>query len=82
MLCIDPDSEVAVFAKRTVRDLKLPPAFITQIASSIQVNGIARLPIPLLVLVDFDTLIALFIHSYVLFVGLCLPVAASRISIT
>ncbi|KAE8077164.1 hypothetical protein FH972_015754 [Carpinus fangiana] len=32
----DPDSEVAVFAKRTVRDLKLPPAFITQIASSIQ----------------------------------------------
>ncbi|KAB1213717.1 Chromatin structure-remodeling complex protein BSH [Morella rubra] len=32
----DPDSEVAVFAKRTVKDLKLPPAFITQIASSIQ----------------------------------------------
>ncbi|XP_050239553.1 chromatin structure-remodeling complex protein BSH isoform X3 [Quercus robur] len=32
----DPDSEVVVFAKRTVKDLKLPPAFITQIASSIQ----------------------------------------------
>ncbi|XP_075655507.1 chromatin structure-remodeling complex protein BSH [Castanea sativa] len=32
----DPDSEVVLFAKRTVKDLKLPPAFITQIASSIQ----------------------------------------------
>ncbi|KAH9766648.1 Chromatin structure-remodeling complex protein BSH [Citrus sinensis] len=32
----DPDSEVVVFAKRTVRDLKLPPQFITQIAQSIQ----------------------------------------------
>ncbi|CAH2053462.1 unnamed protein product [Thlaspi arvense] len=32
----DPDSEVAVFAKRTVKDLKLPPAFVTQIAQSIQ----------------------------------------------
>jgi hypothetical protein len=55
MLYIDPDSEVAVFAKRTVRDLKLPPAFITQIASSIQVNGIAHLPPTSLVMVDFDT---------------------------
>eukprot|EP00261_Vitis_vinifera_P034585 XP_019075828.1 PREDICTED: chromatin structure-remodeling complex protein BSH isoform X2 [Vitis vinifera] len=33
---IYPDSEVVVFAKRTVKDLKLPPAFITQIAQSIQ----------------------------------------------
>ncbi|KAL3503806.1 hypothetical protein ACH5RR_033647 [Cinchona calisaya] len=32
----DPDSEVVVFAKRTVKDLKLPPAFVTQIAQSIQ----------------------------------------------
>ncbi|KAI4364528.1 hypothetical protein MLD38_020606 [Melastoma candidum] len=32
----DPDSEVVVFAKRTVKDLQLPPAFITQIAQSIQ----------------------------------------------
>ncbi|KAF5179003.1 hypothetical protein FRX31_031410, partial [Thalictrum thalictroides] len=32
----DPDSEVVVFAKRTVKDLKLPPAFITHIAQSIQ----------------------------------------------
>lgn len=32
----DPDSEVVVFAKRTTKDLKLPPAFVTQIASSIQ----------------------------------------------
>ncbi|KAK6921409.1 SNF5/SMARCB1/INI1 [Dillenia turbinata] len=32
----DPDSEVAVFAKRTVKDLKLPPTFMTQIAQSIQ----------------------------------------------
>lgn len=32
----DPDSEVVVFAKRTVRDLKLTPAFVTQIAQSIQ----------------------------------------------
>ncbi|KAK3003189.1 hypothetical protein RJ639_019918 [Escallonia herrerae] len=32
----DPDSEVVVFAKRTVKDLKLPPAFITQIVQSIQ----------------------------------------------
>ncbi|KAJ4721858.1 Chromatin structure-remodeling complex protein BSH [Melia azedarach] len=32
----DPDSEVVVFAKRTVKDLKLPPQFITQIAQSIQ----------------------------------------------
>ena len=36
---IDPDSEVVIFAKRTVKDLKLPPAFITQIAQSIQVSG-------------------------------------------
>ncbi|KAH1116711.1 hypothetical protein GYH30_046215, partial [Glycine max] len=27
-----------VFAKRTAKDLKLPPAFVTQIAQSIQVN--------------------------------------------
>ncbi|KAF4399333.1 hypothetical protein G4B88_022416 [Cannabis sativa] len=32
----DPDSEIVVFAKRTVKDLKLPPAFVTHIASSIQ----------------------------------------------
>ncbi|KAJ0980039.1 hypothetical protein J5N97_015513 [Dioscorea zingiberensis] len=32
----DPDSEVANFAKRTVKDLKLPPSFMTQIAQSIQ----------------------------------------------
>ncbi|XP_031498950.1 chromatin structure-remodeling complex protein BSH isoform X3 [Nymphaea colorata] len=32
----DPDSEVVVFARRTVKDLKLPPAFITPIAQSIQ----------------------------------------------
>ncbi|XP_075082665.1 chromatin structure-remodeling complex protein BSH isoform X2 [Nicotiana tabacum] len=34
----DPDSEVVVFAKRTVKDLKLPPGFITQIAQSIQLD--------------------------------------------
>ncbi|PON64829.1 SNF5/SMARCB1/INI [Trema orientale] len=32
----DPDSEIVVFAKRTVKDLKLPPVFVTHIASSIQ----------------------------------------------
>ncbi|VFQ91079.1 unnamed protein product [Cuscuta campestris] len=32
----DPDTEVGLFAKRTVKDLKLPPAFVTQIAQSIQ----------------------------------------------
>ncbi|CAL1386268.1 unnamed protein product [Linum trigynum] len=32
----DPDSEVSVFAKRTQKDLKLPLAFATQIAQSIQ----------------------------------------------
>lgn len=32
----DPDSEIVVFAKRTVKDLKLPPIFVTQIAQSIQ----------------------------------------------
>lgn len=32
----DPDSEVANFSKRTVKDLKLPPAFMTQITQSIQ----------------------------------------------
>ncbi|XP_050216350.1 chromatin structure-remodeling complex protein BSH [Mercurialis annua] len=32
----DPDSEVVVFAKRTAKDLKLPPAFVMQIAQSIQ----------------------------------------------
>lgn len=32
----DPDSEIVVFAKRTVKDLKLPPVFITHIATSIQ----------------------------------------------
>ncbi|KAL5717167.1 hypothetical protein ACHQM5_010230 [Ranunculus cassubicifolius] len=32
----DPDSEVMVFAKRTVKDLKLPPAFISQIVQAIQ----------------------------------------------
>ncbi|PKA54614.1 Chromatin structure-remodeling complex protein BSH [Apostasia shenzhenica] len=31
----DPDSEVANFAKRTVKDLKLPPTFISQICQSI-----------------------------------------------
>ncbi|KAG0497942.1 hypothetical protein HPP92_002633 [Vanilla planifolia] len=31
----DPDSEVIMFAKRTVKDLKLPAAFITQISQSI-----------------------------------------------
>ena len=48
MLYIDPDSEVVVFAKRTVKDLKLPPAFITQIAQSIQVNEFTFLYIHLL----------------------------------
>ncbi|MQM02333.1 hypothetical protein Taro_035098 [Colocasia esculenta] len=32
----DPDSEVISFAKRTVKDLKLPPIFVTHIAQSIQ----------------------------------------------
>ncbi|XP_009353450.1 chromatin structure-remodeling complex protein BSH isoform X1 [Pyrus x bretschneideri] len=32
----DPDSEIVVFAKRTAKDLKLPPGFITGIASAIQ----------------------------------------------
>ncbi|XP_057445168.1 chromatin structure-remodeling complex protein BSH-like [Lotus japonicus] len=31
----DPDHEVGVFARRTVKDLKLPPPFVTQIAQSI-----------------------------------------------
>lgn len=35
----DPDSEVVSFAKRAVKDLKLPPTFMTQIAQSIQVSG-------------------------------------------
>lgn len=33
---VDPDSEIVVFAKRTVKDMKLPPVFVTHIASSIQ----------------------------------------------
>ncbi|VVA37524.1 PREDICTED: SWI/SNF-related [Prunus dulcis] len=32
----DPDSEIVVFARRTAKDLKLPPGFITVIASAIQ----------------------------------------------
>ncbi|CAA6663672.1 unnamed protein product [Spirodela intermedia] len=32
----DPDSEVISFAKRTIKDLKLPPTFITHVAQSIQ----------------------------------------------
>ncbi|KAI3980879.1 hypothetical protein MKX01_025444 [Papaver californicum] len=32
----EPDSEVVLFAKRTVKDLKLPPALINQISQSIQ----------------------------------------------
>ncbi|WCJ32002.1 SWI/SNF-related matrix-associated actin-dependent regulator of chromatin subfamily B member 1 [Euphorbia peplus] len=32
----DPDSEIVVFSKRTAKDLKLPPAFVMQIAQSIQ----------------------------------------------
>lgn len=32
----DPDSEILVFARRTVKDLKLPQAFNTQISQSIQ----------------------------------------------
>ncbi|XP_020267508.1 chromatin structure-remodeling complex protein BSH isoform X2 [Asparagus officinalis] len=32
----DPDSEVINFSRRTVKDLKLPPAFMTQITQSIQ----------------------------------------------
>lgn len=42
---IDPDSEVVVFAKRTAKDLKLPPAFVMQIAQSIQVSSYSFLPI-------------------------------------
>lgn len=34
----DPDSEIVVFAKRTAKDLKLPPGFITVMASAIQVG--------------------------------------------
>ncbi|KAG5575469.1 hypothetical protein H5410_055603, partial [Solanum commersonii] len=39
----DPDSEVVVFARRTVKDLKFPTAFVTQIAQSIQIakQGVA-----------------------------------------
>ncbi|KAI5572334.1 hypothetical protein POPTR_010G004100v4 [Populus trichocarpa] len=32
----DPDSEITIFAKRTVKDLKLPPPFIMHIVQSIQ----------------------------------------------
>ncbi|KAL6294051.1 hypothetical protein ACE6H2_002193 [Prunus campanulata] len=32
----DPDSEIVVFARRTAKDLKLPPGFITVMASAIQ----------------------------------------------
>ncbi|KMS98603.1 hypothetical protein BVRB_3g070460 [Beta vulgaris subsp. vulgaris] len=32
----DPDSEIAVFARKTAKDLKLPSGFVTQIAQSIQ----------------------------------------------
>lgn len=32
----DPESDVTMFAKRTVKDLKLPPTFIAQIYQSIQ----------------------------------------------
>ncbi|XP_039030602.1 chromatin structure-remodeling complex protein BSH-like isoform X2 [Hibiscus syriacus] len=32
----DPDSEVVMFAKRTVKDLKLSPGFLPQIVQSIQ----------------------------------------------
>ncbi|XP_068660055.1 chromatin structure-remodeling complex protein BSH isoform X3 [Aristolochia californica] len=34
----DPDSEVGLFARRTVKDLKLPPAFVTQIVQSINLD--------------------------------------------
>ncbi|GJV51566.1 chromatin structure-remodeling complex protein BSH [Tanacetum coccineum] len=34
----DPESDVTMFAKRTVRDLKLPPTFVAPIYQSIQVN--------------------------------------------
>lgn len=33
----DADNEIAIFARRTVKDLKLPPAFFSQISQSIQV---------------------------------------------
>ncbi|KAK9071671.1 hypothetical protein SSX86_008100 [Deinandra increscens subsp. villosa] len=32
------DSDISLFAKRTVKDLKLPPPFVTQIAQSIQIT--------------------------------------------
>ncbi|KAJ6980816.1 chromatin structure-remodeling complex protein BSH isoform X1 [Populus alba x Populus x berolinensis] len=32
----DPDSEITIFAKRTVKDLKLPPPFMMHIVQSIQ----------------------------------------------
>lgn len=35
----DPDSEVTNFAKRTVKDLKLPSTFVAHISQSIQVSG-------------------------------------------
>lgn len=41
----DADNEIAIFARRTVKDLKLPPAFVTQITQSIQVWDLLCLPL-------------------------------------
>jgi SWI/SNF-related matrix-associated actin-dependent regulator of chromatin subfamily B protein 1 len=50
----DPDSEVVVFAQRTVKDLKLPPHFVTQISQSIQVPFSSSFLITLLAVNSFN----------------------------
>lgn len=65
---VDPDSEVVVFAKRTVKDLKLPPAFVTQIAQSIQVNTLHQWFFPFHS--RFNELFILYMHQLFILVSI------------
>jgi SWI/SNF-related matrix-associated actin-dependent regulator of chromatin subfamily B protein 1 len=61
---VDPDSEIVVFAKRTVKDLKLPPPFVTQIAQSIQVIHMFFLPLNSLHMLQLHFILLSFFSIY------------------
>jgi len=65
---VDPDSEVVVFAKRTAKDLKLPPVFVTQIAQSIQVNTLHQWFFPFHS--RFNELFILYMHQLFILVSI------------
>jgi SWI/SNF-related matrix-associated actin-dependent regulator of chromatin subfamily B protein 1 len=77
----DPDSEVVVFAQRTVKDLKLPPHFVTQISQSIQVPFSSSFLITLLAVNSFNLSIHIgWLFLYPMTAEICMP--EKRLSLT